>query len=82
MELTSENIIHRNSLREKSVNLESSISLTETELKSFVRRTEEELIRSQVNIPRLQRELVEKKAGRAGLTRSLGNIRELKLEKQ
>ena len=44
--------------------------------------TEKELISSQVTLPRLQRHLVETTAARATADRKLGNIKQLKREKQ
>ena len=44
--------------------------------------TEKELISSQVTLPRLQRQLVETTAARATADRKLGNIKQLKREKQ
>ena len=64
------------------VELEADILSTESELSSFVSRTEKELIRSQVTIPRLQRDLGEMRAARATVSRRLGNIWQLKMEKQ
>ena len=72
----------RNSLRERVFQLEANIVSTESDLWSFVSTTEKELISSQVTIPLLQRELGEVRAAKARVSRRLGDIRQLKTEKQ